>query len=333
MKLTLYIPGLVWLDEYDGAEVCQDLAVPALSRLLGAARRAPAPERPAAALARQFETGTLARALDAAAGLPPAAAWLFADPVHVRIDRDRAVLADVGVMALDMDDATALAGSLNAHFAADGLRFHVPEPGRWLLALDAAPEATFSPLLDAVGDSIQDHLPQGARALEWSARLNEMQMLLYTHPVNDAREARGQLAVNSLWLWGDASAPTPHAPAGCVLSEQALTLDLARRGGCQTATPPYTLQGLPGDGASLWVEIDRMRAAAHYRDAWGWREALQSLETDWFRPALDALSNGRIEQLDLRCYGRAGFDARVTRRDLWKFWRRPLALSALYAHA
>ncbi|HJV96354.1 MAG TPA: hypothetical protein VJ608_09975, partial [Albitalea sp.] len=31
---------------------------------------------------------------------------------------------------------------------------------------------------------------------------NEVQMLLYTHPINDAREARGELPVNSFWLSG-----------------------------------------------------------------------------------------------------------------------------------
>ncbi|WP_028535095.1 hypothetical protein [Paludibacterium yongneupense] len=335
MKLTLYVPGLAWLDEYDGAEVCQGLALPALSRLLGAARRDAAPEWPSRALARQFATDSLACAGEAAAqaALPAAAAWLFADPVHVRIERDRALLADVGVMALDLDDARGLAEALDRHFAADGLRFFVPQPGRWLLALDAPPDATFSPLMDTVGDSMQEHLPRGGGALQWSAVLNEIQMLLYTHPINDAREARGQLPVNSLWLWGDQAAPTPRAPAARVLSDQASTLDLARRGGCQTDTVPYTLQGLPAGPDSLWVELDRLRAAAHYRDAWGWREALQALEEDWFRPLLDAISSGRIEQLDLCSYGRAGFDARVTRRDLWKFWRRPLALPALYSHA
>ncbi len=36
-------------------------------------------------------------------------------------------------------------------------------------------------------------------------------MLLYTHPINAAREARGELAVNSFWLSG--TGPTPVADA------------------------------------------------------------------------------------------------------------------------
>ncbi|MDO9113211.1 MAG: hypothetical protein Q7U63_05380 [Polaromonas sp.] len=43
---------------------------------------------------------------------------------------------------------------------------------------------------------------------------NEMQMLLYTHAVNDARAAKRQLAVNSFWISGSGALPdTFHAKA------------------------------------------------------------------------------------------------------------------------
>ena len=38
-------------------------------------------------------------------------------------------------------------------------------------------------------------------------------MLLYTHPVNDARSARGVLPVNSFWLSGTGALPQPQPPA------------------------------------------------------------------------------------------------------------------------
>ncbi|MDO8371298.1 MAG: hypothetical protein Q7T39_05155, partial [Polaromonas sp.] len=43
---------------------------------------------------------------------------------------------------------------------------------------------------------------------------NEMQMLLYTHAVNDARATNRQLAVNSFWISGSGALPdTFHAKA------------------------------------------------------------------------------------------------------------------------
>ena len=39
-----------------------------------------------------------------------------------------------------------------------------------------------------------------------------MQMLLYTHPLNDAREARGLPTVNAFWLHGAGALPAAAAP-------------------------------------------------------------------------------------------------------------------------
>jgi hypothetical protein len=43
-----------------------------------------------------------------------------------------------------------------------------------------------------------------------------------------------------------------------------------------------------------------------YRDAWGWREQLQRMETDWFQPLLQALKQGKISELQLQCHGQPG---------------------------
>ncbi|RBH39382.1 hypothetical protein C3F00_042490, partial [Pseudomonas sp. MWU13-2860] len=98
----MLLPGLLWLDGHDGADVCKGLEMPALQRLLGQGARL---ERPAAlsemlAVPWRGSTEGLARLLARQAGLPAEQGdWLLADPVHLRVDRDRALLADIGVMS------------------------------------------------------------------------------------------------------------------------------------------------------------------------------------------------------------------------------------------
>ncbi|MDF3823138.1 hypothetical protein P3G55_24830 [Leptospira sp. 96542] len=55
----------------------------------------------------------------------------------------------------------------------------------------------------ALGSDVAPWLPSSTPGAPLLRRLlNEMQMLLYTHAANDAREARGLPSVNSFWLHG-----------------------------------------------------------------------------------------------------------------------------------
>jgi len=49
-------------------------------------------------------------------------------------------------------------------------------------------------------------MPQGTDAMRCQAILNQVQMLLHEHPVNQMREVVEQVPVNSIWLSGCASA-------------------------------------------------------------------------------------------------------------------------------
>jgi hypothetical protein len=334
MKLSLVIPGLTWLDAHDGAEVARDLALPSLEWLLGRAAIRQAPETLSSQIAQSFGLSQLDIAQLAAKndGLDVSTGhWLIADPVHLRIDRDRATLADIGVMRVTAEEAAELTTALNRHFVSDGLRFFAPSPGRWYLRSDAPLSVTFSALNDVIGDNIDDHRPRGAQALDWSRKLNEIQMLLFAHPVNEAREAHGDPALNSLWLWGQGDAQPSRQPARAVFCDPALLSLLARTAGTEPQAMPYSFEALCAFAPqNAWVYLDRLLAAAQYRDAWGWRETLVALETDWFAPLVAALRRREVSELILITHGPAGFHARLSHTDRWMFWRRPRALTSLY---
>ncbi|OHX10897.1 hypothetical protein [Chromobacterium sphagni] len=331
MKLTLLFPGLSWLDAHDGGEVSKSLPLPALQQLLGKGRLSRREQTLSACVGRLWggAPAGLAGLAASQAGLAGEGEWLFADPVHLRVDRDRALLADVGVMQIAMDEAQALIDALNRHFGEDGLAFHPLRPGRWLLNVQQPLAASFDPLWDVVGEDINRHLPQGEHGLAWSRMLNELQMLLYTQPLNDERELRGDLAINSVWLWGEGSAPAWSAPAPSLLADDETLALLAMRSGMAVDSAPFAFDGLPLDGDCLLM-LDALQAAAQYRDAWGWREGLQRLERDWFAPLLRAVRQRRITELNLIATGPAGFELQVKPADLWKFWKRALPLAALY---
>lgn len=333
MNLTLHLPGLCWYDPYDGPELCRDLATPALSLLLARGQRQAAPARPSQHLLRTFQLSTpgVAATLARQAGLDTAGRhWLLADPVNLRVDRDRALLGDIGIMNLAQSEADQLVASLNQLFAEDGFVFHAPTPGRWFLSLPAASNAQFAPLPDVVGEDINHHLPAGPQGMVWSRYLNEMQMLLYTHAANDARELRGDTPVNSVWLWGEQGGDStgPAAVGTPLYADSPLYQALAAASNSHYDGTPYRFDDLPRQ--DCLVLLDALEAPAQFRDAWGWREAMQRLEQDWFAPMLAAMKAGQLHALTLSCDGEAGFTLQLQRRQLWKFWQAGQALSGLY---
>lgn len=333
MNLTLHLPGLCWYDPFDGPDLCRGLTTPALSLMLARGKLRAAAARPSQHLLHTFQLPSLSVAATLAqqAGLATAGRhWLVADPVNLRVDRDRALLGDIGIMNLAQAEADQMVAGLNRLFAEDGFTFHAPTPGRWFLSLPAASQAHFTPLPDVIGEDINHHLPAGTHGMIWSRYLNEMQMLLYTHAANDARELRGDTPVNSVWLWGEQGADSarPASTGMPLYADNILYQALASASGSEAAAVPYRFDDLPQQ--DCLVVLDALEAPAQFRDAWGWREALQRLEQDWFAPMLTALKTGQLASLTLSCDGEAAFQLQLQRRQLWKFWQAGKPLSELY---
>jgi len=253
--------------------------------------------------------------------------WLRADPVHLRVMRDRIVLADSGVLGLTQPEADALALCISAHFGA-AFSPQPLHPERWYMRLDPVPRLRTTPLSIAVGCDIDPLLPQGEDAMLFRTRLNELQMLLFEHPVNQAREARGELPVNSLWLWGGGCLPTVPKPLGskhaaALYSNDGDVSALGRFCGLEAVTMPGLFSVGLFDENKLIV-LDQLKAAGKYGDAFGWREAIIALERDWFSPLLAHL---RGHPSAVRLVDPVnGKSLDLNKLDCWKIWRRPRAL-------
>ena len=244
--------------------------------------------------------------------------WLHVDPVHLRAERDALVLLDARHFALEAEAAGVLVDALNAHFALDGLRFFAPQPTRWYVRMDRIPDIATWPLHAAAGRSIDALLPYGTEALAWHRRINEAQMLLHAHAVNETRESAGQPAVNSVWFWGGGVLP---AAAGGgfsgVWGDDPLARGLTRAASSPCAplpegAAPWLAQSTPGEHVVLLGLL-----------AVQLREALLAAEELWFAPLLRALKRRQLSALTLVAEdggAAAGFE--LSAADLWKFWRR-----------
>jgi hypothetical protein len=269
-------------------------------------------------------------------GEPGASAWLRADPVHMRVDRDQLLIDAQSAASLNHDDAAMLLAMLNAHFAHDGMLFRATVPQHWYVQAGQSLDATFTPLREAEGRNADSVRPTGADALAWQRNANEAQMLLHEHPVNIAREARGENAINSVWFWGaGALPPPPQFRFRQVWSDEPVARGLALLASIPVAAAPLSAahwlerETASGDAGRYLVVLDTLRETARERGIDAWRSALTDFERLWFQPLLDALRSDSIGMLTLHALTpHCAVSAETIRGDLVKFWRRTKPLAA-----
>jgi hypothetical protein len=216
-------------------------------------------------LPRGWPVAAITRALDADDA--PLHQWLRADPAHVRPDMSGARVLAIGELGLTRDEAEALARPLRPLFGDVGFQLSVPHPSRWYVALPMeAKVPPFAAPEDVLGDDLLAHLPAGPEGLRWRALLNEAQILLHNHPVNEARVAAGKPAVNSLCFWGAGKLPDRVlGRAADVRSEEPTLLALAKLAAAATPAGQGVLLDLRA--RREWASVaDVLREAMHDSD-------------------------------------------------------------------
>jgi hypothetical protein len=346
MQLTLLVPELIW-PEPDDRDTLDALACPALNTLLARSRLTRrAPQSLEATLTDAFGLpegapyGALRLLGESAApaGLAADACWLCADPVHLRFQQNQLILADSGSFGIELDEAQAIAGALNAHFSGVG-NFHVAAAERWYLQLAATSgldQIDVPPLSAIAGRRVEQQLPATPQTANLRRLLNEAQMVLHEHPANALRENAGRLPINSLWLWGAGALPARmDRKFSAVWSGNPLALGLGRAAGVLAQAVPHdaaTLLASRTPGSHHLVVLDELLGPVQYQDGEAYRAALLALEERWFAPLQKALASGKLTQLRIEAstaYGALTWES--GRGDQWKLWRRaqPLASVAL----
>ena len=133
------------------------------------------------------------------ANAKPGQAWAFITLCHWSMGREQATLTDPAALEVSQDESQTLLAAMQPYFATSGITLHHHEPGCWLATGAVFADLPTASLDRALGRNVDPLLPP-SKAIKLLQ--NEMQMLLYTHPINDARGANRQSSINSFWLSG-----------------------------------------------------------------------------------------------------------------------------------
>jgi hypothetical protein len=121
-------------------------------------------------------------------------------------------MKDPASLDLMEDESQALLMAMQPYFLEDGLTLHWLQADTWLVEGEALRGLATASLERVRGQSVDRWIPRQDAAKLVRRLQNEMQMLLYTHPINDARVTRGAPMVNSFWLSGTGDLPPNSAP-------------------------------------------------------------------------------------------------------------------------
>lgn len=294
----------------DAASAAQLPRLPQLETLLARAAHAPLPpggwrgwlrERlgaaalgPAAAVARAWQLP-----------LEPNRRYWLATPVHLFAGLDSVRLHPQGLLRLSADEQQRLVQDFARVFGEAPWQLLARDRRELLLAGPALAGSGADPAT-LLGADPSAGLPQGADAAALRRLASEIELWLHEHPVNVERQARAQLPISALWLWGAAGSASDGASAG---ADTAAPGALPRLAGEDTyAQALWQLRGAPADALPLVAEALEPMAALQGPGAVllqrvceppGLRAALEQLESRWWPVVREALRARRLSGLQL----------------------------------
>ena len=223
--MHLLIPFAAPLSE-SGRQAARSLVLPKLQALLGTLQldgrdngdewslSTPHERALAQALGWAGSDGTLPWAARAAAADGVAVgdlAWGLLTPVHWHLGTEQISLVDPAGLMLDDPASRAFLEAVSDLFVSEGYVVAYGHAARWYIAHESLAALPCASLDRVIGRNVDRWLGSDPAARSIRRLQSEVQMQLYTHPLNDQRLARGLLPVNSFWLSGCGAAQSEAA--------------------------------------------------------------------------------------------------------------------------
>ncbi|NLY39926.1 MAG: cofactor-independent phosphoglycerate mutase [Firmicutes bacterium] len=210
-------------------------------------------------------------------------------------------------------EAEQLIAAVNEHLSTPEIKFYPGISYRHLAvwAGGPGPEAwRLTPPHDITGRAIAPYLPAGEQAAVFRRMMEESAVFLPAHPVNRKRVAAGLNPANSIWLWGEGTAPQlprfsdKYGLSGSVISAVDLVRGIAVYAGLQ----PVVVEGATGnwqtnyagkvaaalkalrqDGDFVYIHLEGPDECSHRHEIENKVKAIELIDAEVLRPLQAAL--------------------------------------------
>ncbi len=254
--------------------------------------------------------------------------WALISPCHLQIHSDHVAMQDPDLLQLSEDESRTLLAAMQPYFEEDGINLHWHSAHTWLAQGSVFQNLVSASLARVRGQPTDPWIPRQSAAQGLRRLQNEMQMLLYTHAVNDARSARGQAPVNGFWISGTGS-PLPQGaePHGTVTPLPAGEAPpIAPKPLQALLAPPGTILGSTSPHA---LYIDALSASALRDDPQAWVQAWQTLDAKVFAPLVAQIASGAAISISL-CSEQRARTWVSGRASLWQRIKQQIAAPGIH---
>lgn len=252
------------LAELGGRTVLEAAHTPHMDRLaregmLGLAQTIPADKEPGSDTANmslmgvdpgRYHTGRAPiEAASLGVDLAPGEVAFRCNLVSLGHEPQRVVMANYAAGHIKSEDAAPLIRALDAALGGPGLRFHPGVSYRHLLVWKDGPlGAGTVPPHDRSGQAVDDVLAEDGELGRLTALTRASWPILAAQPYNLARQAKGEVTADSVWLWGQGTKPAfPTVQERFGLTGLTVSaVDLVQGLGVLVGMPPVKVEGATG---------------------------------------------------------------------------------------
>jgi hypothetical protein len=248
--------------------------------------------------------------------------FLIAEPTHLRVDCDRALICETELLKLSFKESQIIIDSINSHFRHE-IKLYAISTELWLIGLSLDISGNqFYPILDIIGENIDNYLPKAKNGIELNKILNEIQMLLFNLPENQTRKEDGLLTINSLWLWD--KTPKPNLLNNYSEIHTNISLVNFNNAKIKPLSPPYFKKTYLNNSLLIF---DDLHYPCSYRDFESWIEELNAV-SDYLAKELDVRQFSQIDILVPSTSSTLGLSIRP--HNKYKIWKKNLKLIDLF---
>lgn len=130
------------------------------------------------------------------------AGWAWITPCHLRNQGEMFYMEDPHHLRITSQECDTLRMAMQRYFQEDGITLYPLSDSTWLAHGTVFKDLPTASLERVVCNMINNWVPRQENARHLRRLQNEMQMLLYTHAVNEVRKNNKLAAINAFWVSG-----------------------------------------------------------------------------------------------------------------------------------